>query len=73
MNINDPIWKPFDNPTSQLLGIKYTEYIESNGHEDHRIVCFGQWTMDFKESKMMLTKDKENAEMHRRVIRGSNT
>ncbi len=57
LHLEDPLWKPFDNPTNQLLTIKEEEYIKSNGKKELRLVNLGPMTMDLRDYKLMLTKD----------------
>lgn len=65
-------WLPFENMLCQLFTDRMEKYTKSNFKNEFRYVIAGQWTLDLKDSVLMLTKDRSNTTMHRKVIRGDN-
>ena len=51
----------------------YANYIKSKGHDEHRQVLLGKYSVDIKLRLRYLTADPDNAKEHYIVIRGQTT
>ena len=61
----------FDNIDCQTIERFHNNYIQTNGDEKYRFAVLGGWTVDVKKQIKMLTKDKDNTNYHRLVVRGT--
>ena len=73
IHLGEEKWEAMDNVDCQQITLGEKIFKQNKGDPAFRFRVLGIMTADLLEHKLVLTKDMENAKMHRKFIKGGHT